>query len=54
MLREMQSFAYGAIAFIWRLRVAEHGSQVASPFTRVSAMWLYNRFDFGVELVRSL
>ena len=54
MPREMQRFACGAVTVIWRLRVAERRSQVASPFTRMSAMWLYNRFDFGVELVLSL
>lgn len=50
-LREMTSFICGAIHFLWKRRVAICHYRVASPFTPLSAMWLYNRFYSGMELV---
>ena len=40
--------------FLLEPKSSERHAQVASPFTRMSAMWLCNRFDFWVELVLSL
>lgn len=40
--------------FLGRLRVAKWHLKVASLFTPMSAMWLYNRFYSGMELALSV